>query len=147
MMIVTEINIHRVFVPDHMPSVVVLLSHQCSDQATVTDDEIDAFLSGRMLTASEAVWRILGLRLHKSIHPFAVWTFIYRTISLLVRSNIGCPRHNCGSRADIQHAARVVCIECSETPQHGNIFTLKFQKTTFGKTILGLQDLDLTVSL
>jgi hypothetical protein len=31
----------------------------------VTVDEIDAYLSGRFLTASEAVWRFLGLPLHK----------------------------------------------------------------------------------
>jgi hypothetical protein len=35
------------------------------DHATVSIDEIDAYLSGRLLTASEAVWRLLGLKLHK----------------------------------------------------------------------------------
>ncbi len=35
------------------------------DHATVVVDEISAYLTGRLLTASEAVWRILGLRLHK----------------------------------------------------------------------------------
>lgn len=34
------------------------------DKTTVHVDEIDAYLSGRFLTAGEAVWRILGLRLH-----------------------------------------------------------------------------------
>jgi hypothetical protein len=34
----------------------------------VAVDEIDAYLTGRLLTASEAVWRLLGLRLHKE-HP------------------------------------------------------------------------------
>ena len=38
------------------------------DHATVSVDEIDAYLTGRLLTASEAVWRILGLKLHKE-HP------------------------------------------------------------------------------
>jgi len=35
------------------------------DHATVCVDEINAFLSGRMLSASEAAWRLLGLKLHK----------------------------------------------------------------------------------
>jgi hypothetical protein len=38
------------------------------DVATVGIDEISAYLTGRLLTASEAVWRILGLKLHKE-HP------------------------------------------------------------------------------
>ena len=38
------------------------------DTATVEIDEIAAYLTGRLLTASEAVWRILGLKLHKE-HP------------------------------------------------------------------------------
>lgn len=35
------------------------------DAATVAIDEIDSYISGRLLTASEAVWRLLGLKLHK----------------------------------------------------------------------------------
>lgn len=35
------------------------------DAATVEIDEIEAYISGRLLTASEAVWRLLGLKLHK----------------------------------------------------------------------------------
>jgi len=35
------------------------------DSATIVIDEIKAYLSGRLLTASEAVWRLLGLKLHK----------------------------------------------------------------------------------
>lgn len=38
------------------------------DHATVAIDEIDAYISGRLLTASEAVWRIMSLKLHKE-HP------------------------------------------------------------------------------
>ncbi len=38
------------------------------DHATVAVDEISAYLSGRLLSASEAVWRLLGLRLHNE-HP------------------------------------------------------------------------------
>jgi len=34
------------------------------DSAAIVIDEIDAYINGRMLSASEAVWRILGLRLH-----------------------------------------------------------------------------------
>ena len=35
------------------------------DHATVVIDEIEAYLTGRLLTASEAIWRILSLKLHK----------------------------------------------------------------------------------
>lgn len=35
------------------------------DHATVHVDEIDAYLTGRLLTASEAIWRILCLKMHK----------------------------------------------------------------------------------
>jgi hypothetical protein len=38
------------------------------DHATVAIDEIDAYLSGRLLSANEALWRLLGLRLHNE-HP------------------------------------------------------------------------------
>jgi hypothetical protein len=38
------------------------------DHATVEIDEISAYLSGRLLSANEAVWRFLGLRLHNE-HP------------------------------------------------------------------------------
>ena len=39
------------------------------DTATVKIDEIDAHLSGRLLSCSEALWRILGLPLHKEWPP------------------------------------------------------------------------------
>jgi hypothetical protein len=35
------------------------------DYCSVAVDEIEAYLSGRLLTASEAVWRLLGLKLHR----------------------------------------------------------------------------------
>lgn len=35
------------------------------DYCSILVDEIDAYLSGRLLTASEATWRLLGLKLHK----------------------------------------------------------------------------------
>jgi len=35
------------------------------DYCSIVVDEIDAYLSGRLLTASEATWRFLGLKLHK----------------------------------------------------------------------------------
>ena len=39
------------------------------DHATVVVDEIEAYLSGRLLTSSEAVWRLLGLKMHKEYPP------------------------------------------------------------------------------
>ena len=39
------------------------------DSAVVCVNEIEAFLSGRLLSASEAVWRFLGLPLHKEFPP------------------------------------------------------------------------------
>ena len=39
------------------------------DTAVVCVNEIEAFLSGRLLSASEAVWRFLGLPLHKEFPP------------------------------------------------------------------------------
>lgn len=39
------------------------------DTAVVQINEIEAFLSGRLLSASEAVWRFLGLPLHKEFPP------------------------------------------------------------------------------
>ncbi len=39
------------------------------DSAAITVDEISAYLSGRLLTASEAVFRILGLSLHGEYPP------------------------------------------------------------------------------
>lgn len=41
------------------------------DHATVQIDEIDAYLSGRFLSAGEAVWRFLALRLHNE-HPSVI---------------------------------------------------------------------------
>jgi hypothetical protein len=38
------------------------------DHATVQVDEISAYITGRLLSANEAVWRFLGLRLHNE-HP------------------------------------------------------------------------------
>jgi hypothetical protein len=35
------------------------------DYCSIAVDEIEAYLAGRLLTASEAVWRLLGLKLHK----------------------------------------------------------------------------------
>jgi hypothetical protein len=35
------------------------------DYCSIAVNEIDAYLSGRLLTASEATWRLLGLKLHK----------------------------------------------------------------------------------
>ena len=42
---------------------------KCPDHASVVIDEIQAYLSGRLLTSSEAVWRLLGLKLHKEYPP------------------------------------------------------------------------------
>ena len=39
------------------------------DEATICIDEIDHYLSHRVLSVSEAVWRILGLRLHQEYPP------------------------------------------------------------------------------
>jgi hypothetical protein len=39
------------------------------DEATIVIDEIDHYLSSRVLSAGEAVWRILGLRLHQEYPP------------------------------------------------------------------------------
>lgn len=39
------------------------------DEATIVIDEIDHYLSSRVLSAGEAVWRILGLRLHQESPP------------------------------------------------------------------------------
>ena len=39
------------------------------DYATVCLDEIDQFISSRVLSAGEAVWRILGLKLHQEYPP------------------------------------------------------------------------------
>ena len=41
------------------------------DHATVQIDEIDAYLSGRFLSAGEAVWRFLALKLHNE-HPSVI---------------------------------------------------------------------------
>jgi hypothetical protein len=38
--------------------------HQAPDHAFVELNEINSFLNGRLLSASEAVWRLLGLKLH-----------------------------------------------------------------------------------
>jgi hypothetical protein len=38
---------------------------KCPDYCSIAVDEIEAYLAGRLLTASEAVWRLLGLKLHK----------------------------------------------------------------------------------
>ena len=38
------------------------------DIATVSIDEIETYITGRLLSASEAVWRLLGLKMHKE-HP------------------------------------------------------------------------------
>jgi hypothetical protein len=42
----------------------LLIYHQAPDHAVVELNEISSFLSGRLLSASEAVWRLLGLKLH-----------------------------------------------------------------------------------
>jgi hypothetical protein len=39
------------------------------DEAAVVIDEIDHYLSSRVLSAGEAAWRILGLRLHQEYPP------------------------------------------------------------------------------
>jgi hypothetical protein len=39
------------------------------DAATIVIDEIDHYLSSRVLSAGEAAWRILGLRLHQEFPP------------------------------------------------------------------------------
>ncbi len=39
------------------------------DEATIRLDQIDQYLSSRVLSAGEAVWRILGLRLHQESPP------------------------------------------------------------------------------
>jgi hypothetical protein len=39
-------------------------THQAPDHAVVELNEISSFLSGRLLSASEAAWRLLGLKLH-----------------------------------------------------------------------------------
>jgi hypothetical protein len=39
------------------------------DEAAIGVDEIDLFLSSRVLSVGEAVWRILGLRLHQEYPP------------------------------------------------------------------------------
>jgi ATP-dependent DNA helicase PIF1 len=41
------------------------------DYATVVVDEIESYITGRLLSASEAVWRILSLKMHKE-HPAVV---------------------------------------------------------------------------
>jgi hypothetical protein len=42
---------------------------QAPDHAVVELNEIRCFLSGRLLTASEAAWRLLGLKLHQELPP------------------------------------------------------------------------------
>ncbi len=39
------------------------------DEATIVLDQIDHYISSRVLSAGEAVWRILGLRLHQESPP------------------------------------------------------------------------------
>jgi hypothetical protein len=39
------------------------------DEATIAIDEIDHYLTSRVLSAGEAAWRILGLRLHQEYPP------------------------------------------------------------------------------
>ena len=39
------------------------------DEATIVLDQIDHFISSRVLSAGEAVWRILGLKLHQESPP------------------------------------------------------------------------------
>jgi hypothetical protein len=39
------------------------------DKAVISINEVDAHLSGRILSAAEAVWRLLGLPLHKEFPP------------------------------------------------------------------------------
>jgi hypothetical protein len=39
------------------------------DEATIVVDQIEHFISSRVLSAGEAVWRILGLRLHQESPP------------------------------------------------------------------------------
>jgi hypothetical protein len=46
-----------------------LTNWQAPDHAVVKLNEISAYLSGRLLSASEAAWRLLGLKLHNEQPP------------------------------------------------------------------------------
>ena len=69
-----EISAHKRFVMHHLLIFALILSRcfkyvykycfKKPDIATVSIDEIETYITGRMLSASEAVWRLLGLKMH-----------------------------------------------------------------------------------
>jgi hypothetical protein len=71
-----EISAHKRYLMPHPLLLFELIACRCfkyvykycfkkPDIATVSIDEIETYITGRLLSASEAVWRLLGLKMHK----------------------------------------------------------------------------------
>ena len=133
------------------------------DEAVVVIDEIDQYLSHRVLSVGEAVWRILGLRLHQEYPPVHrldlhlpkqhrvtfhvgevenVWADVEGQTSTLLewfrlnQLDVNARQYKC------------VCLRsCLDFCNHWVTGTVRFRSITCGRTILGSRVREASVAL